>query len=463
MSPDCRRLTGEGPAVVGMLTSSLESGGSVDSAIREVASEGPRISRKLFSDAVNSVDTKCSPGLKEALMHVLDDLPEEAIGYRRAVGMCLAASESSDPTESSRILRDAADSALESVRLMGESYSSSLSFPCMAVFAIGIMVPMILMSLLPMLSIGGMFGADMVSGEMVMAVTLVLIPGGILAMCLWIRSRNPFREENPSFEGWKVSLPLLITIPLMVIHRMMGFDPEGMLLFSLAPAAVVTLAYAWGERRMSMEKNRCIDSLMDSIMDMGNRMLSGENFETAAVGSMESKVHCANVGSRLGHELEMCRGDAGLAVMNAISPVSREMASSIEDIRSCSVRDVEDAGRLAVTMGRQYQNRGVTMRVLETRLKSLTDMMFATAAVFAPMVLGLSVSMLEPLSSLAGYTGMEDTSSVLAVYLVELCVLISLLTSSLGRGGRFVDTLWRFCVMCPVSLLIFAVCGQVSL
>ena len=446
-----------------MLTSSLESGGSLDTAIRSVALEGPVNSRRLFSDAVNSVDTKSHPGLREALTDVLEKLPEQAMGYRRSVGMCIAASESQDRTESSRILRDAADSALENVRLMGESYSSSLSFPCMAIFAIGIMVPMILMSLMPMLSIGGMFGADMISGETVILVTLALIPGGILAMCMWIRSRNPFREDHGRFIGWRTALPLLITIPLIIVHRMLGFDPDGMLLFSLAPAAIITLAYAWGDRKRSVETDRCVDSLMDSIMDMGNRMLSGENFETASVGSMESKIHCSEIGRRLGCELEMCRGDIGSAVRMAISPVSPEMASSINDIRSCSVRDVEDAGRLAVTMGRQYQNRSVTMRVLETRLKSLTDMMFATAAVFAPMVLGLSVSMLEPLSSMAGYSGLEGTSSVLEVYLVELCMLISLLTSSLGRGGRFVDTLWRFCVMCPVSLLIFAICGQVSL
>ena len=446
-----------------MLTSSLESGGSLDTAIRSVALEGPVNSRRLFSDAVNSVDTKGHPGLREALTDVLEKLPEQAMGYRRSVGMCIAASESQDRTESSRILRDAADSALENVRLMGESYSSSLSFPCMAIFAIGIMVPMILMSLMPMLSIGGMFGADMISGETVILVTLALIPGGILAMCMWIRSRNPFREDHGRFIGWRTALPLLITIPLIIVHRMLGFDPDGMLLFSLAPAAIITLAYAWGDRKRSVETDRCVDSLMDSIMDMGNRMLSGENFETASVGSMESKVHCSEIGRRLGCELEMCRGDIGSAVRMAVSPVSPEMASSIDDIRSCSVRDVEDAGRLAVTMGRQYQNRSVTMRVLETRLKSLTDMMFATAAVFAPMVLGLSMSMLEPLSSMAGYNGLEGTSSILEVYLVELCMLISLLTSSLGRGGRFVDTLWRFCVMCPVSLLIFAICGQVSL
>ena len=240
--------------------------------------------------------------------------------------MCRAASESQDRTESSRILRDAADSALENVRLMGEAYSSSLSCPCMAIFAIGIMVPMILMSLMPMLSIGGMFGADMISGETVILVTLALIPGGILAMCMWIRSRNPFREDHGRFIGWRTALPLLITIPLIIVHRMLGFDPDGMLLFSLAPAAIITLAYAWGDRKRSVETDRCVDSLMDSIMDMGNRMLSGENFETASVGSMESKVRCSEIGRRLGCELEMCRGDIDSAVRMAVSAVSTEMA-----------------------------------------------------------------------------------------------------------------------------------------
>ena len=55
MRPDVMRLVDEGPTVVGMITTAVGSGGSLDTAIRVVAEDGPRHSRTLFSHAV------CSP------------------------------------------------------------------------------------------------------------------------------------------------------------------------------------------------------------------------------------------------------------------------------------------------------------------------------------------------------------------------------------------------------------------
>ena len=446
-----------------MITSSLESGGSMDTAVRNIASDGPGISRDLFGKAVSLTDTKGSGVLVDSLRDVLNGLPAQAAGYRRAVSMCISASESSDPTECSKILRDAADSALESVRMVGESYSSSLSSPIPIVFGLGIMVPMILMSLMPMLSIGGMFGADSLNSGMVMTVTTVVIPSGILAMCLWMRSRNPFREERNWRYGWECAIPLIISIPLAVIHQILGLEPESVFLFSVAPAALVTLMYTYVPRREGKRLEDCVGSMMDSVMDMGNMMLSGENFERASVYSLISRDQCAHVGIALEREFDMCRGNPVKAISNAVGPISTEMSDSLRDVYICSERDVEDAGRLAVTLGRQYQNRNVTMEELEAKLKSITDMMFATASFFAPMVLGLSVAMLEPLSGMIGGPDLGGTSTALGMYLVELSALIALLTTSLGRTGGPTEVVWRFCMMCPVSLLIFAICGQVNL
>ena len=158
----------------------------------------------------------------------------------------------------------------------------------------------------------------------------------------------------------------------------------------------------------------------------------------------------------------LCRGDVPSAIEAAVSPVSDGMVHSLEDIQRCSERDSLDAGKLAVTLGRQFQNQDSAMKGLESKLKSMTDMMFGTATVFAPLVLGLSVSMLGPLSEMSGYSGMEGTSTILGAYLIELSLLIALLTSSLGSGNGFCNGLWKFCMMCPVALGVFALCCTVS-
>ena len=456
---NARKLLGECPTVVGMVTASLEAGGSFDSAARYVADEGPPISAGLFSKAVRMADSKASPSVRQALSEILDGIPEGAGGYRQAVSMCMAASESSDRDGMDSMLREASDASLEAVRGMGESYSASLNFPCMAVFAIGIMVPMILMSLMPMMDIGGMFGAAALDRGTVMAITLVAIPAGILLLAANVRAKNPFLVSGGSGDSLKLCAPLLIAAPCgMAYWALVG--GESLLLAAAVPACLAALTLSHG--RYSAEKRRtsCDSGMRDCVYEIGNRMSSGENFESATVESLSGRAECREASISLARALRLCRGDSASAIRSAIGQVSPEMASSLVEVERCSRIDLRDAGGLAIALGRQYQNRKSALSSLEAGMKSMTDMMVGTAMVFAPLILGLSVAMMRPLSRISGFEGVDGAWWILGAYLIELCALISLLTSSLGREEGFVIGLWRFCLMCPVSLVVFTVsCG----
>lgn len=458
-----RRLLNEGPTVVGMMTASLESGGSLGTAVRTVAEEGPGLSRGLFAEVVRLVDTKGCRDIRDGMASRLSELPEGAEGYRRAIHMCLAASDSADRGERLRMLKDASDIALDAVREMGEAYGASLNVPFTTVFGLGIMVPMILMSILPMLGIGGMFGDAPVDQGTVSAVTLVLVPAVILAVSLSMRSSNPFLSRRSDRGEARHALPLLTAVPLAAAYHLAGVGTVGILLYSLAPAAVATMVLMYADRRREIRRIGAERGLRDSLLDLGNRMIAGENFETSVTGALSSRAECAHVAESLSRELALCRGDTASALDRAISPVSEEVAFAVSGVQRCSELDSEDAGGLAVALGRQFQSQRSIMRALEIRMKGMTDMMTATAMVFAPMVLGMSVAMLEPLSEISRFAGMEDTSTVLSVYLVELCALISLLMSSVGSGEGFSRGLWRFCLMCPVSLFVFHICSSIVL
>jgi len=460
---DVRRLMNECPAVIGVLTSTIESGGSIDTAVRAIAEDGPRHSRQLFLDSVRDADTKGSPSLTSSLSSRLSELPEEASGYRRAVMMAVSASESSDEIERTRMLRDSAQIALEAVKEMGEAYGASLTVPCMTVFGIGIMMPMILMSILPMLSIGGMFETGTIDNGAIVLITLVMIPAIILAVSVYLRSRNPFLTESFRIKDLRCLLPIFCSIPLGLIAMRFTDDSTMILLLSLAPACVVCVILMAGGMRGNRVRLAGEQALMDCVFDIGNRMLGGTNFETAAVEASAVRKESEPVSRMLSREFALCRGDVGAAVSCAVEPVSREMSMALCSIQACSERDTEDAGRLAVTLGKQFQSRNAAKRDLEMKLKSTTDMMAGTAMVFSPLVLGLSVSMLEPLTKLAGELSLEGTSTILGIYLVELNALIAILLSSLGSGDGVLQTVWRFCIMCPISLAVFWVCSGISL
>ena len=87
----------------------------------------------------------------------------------------------------------------------------------------------------------------------------------------------------------------------------------------------------------------------------------------------------------------------------------------------------------------------------------MMDTMFSTAAVFAPLVLGLSTSMLTPLTAISGDGGFSGTTAVLMVYLAELCVMIAALVSFLEGNARTENVARRIGMMLPVSMLVFLI------
>ena len=463
MGSDLLRLIDECPTVIGMMTTAVESGGSLDTAIRSVAEDGPKFSRRLFSTAVRVADTKGADGVSQALSEEVGRLPQSASGYRNAVLLCIAASESGSSEERLRLLREASDVALDTVRSMGERYSTSLTVPCMTVFGLGIMVPMILVSIVPMLGVGGLFGSMSIDSGLIVAVTLVVIPVVILVLSMWIRRGNPFISSVHDAKDARCALPLLLAIPLAAVQVHLGSGVEDAILLSVAPAAVVTVILMISDHRDERHRRQCEHGLRDSVFELGNRLLGGGSFETVCAETVSARKECVDVGVRLEREMRLCRGDVLTAINNAVGPVSVEVARAFSDIQRCAVRDTGDAGRLAMALGRQFHNSDNVRGELEMRLKSMKDMMTGTALLFAPIVLGMSISMMGPLSQVTGYQDMGDNGAVLSVYLIELCALISILTSNLGTGEGPRTVVWRFCTMAPIALLVFRVCCVLSL
>lgn len=456
-----RKLTAEGPRVIGLMVSTLQSGNSIDCAIRTVSVEGPRLSSELFSGAVRMADCRKCSGTDTALERVISDLPESASGYRRCLKIVLSAASSSDPEECDMLLREACECSLEAVRVMGERYCASLNAPCLSVYGLGIMVPMLLMSILPLLGIGGLFGSGGFDIGAVSAITLILIPSSLVCVCMWMRMTNPFADEG-TIDIRKLC-PLLLVVPLCAFNYMFTGELTDVIILGVAPAILVALATDIKGHRREIRRRETEETIRECFTDMGERMQEGQNCDTAVIGSLGSHEKTTDVCRRLRGSLSAYRGDYTEAVTASVSPISAECAQSLRDVMVCSRKDNDDAGRLALMLGRQYMNRRTVTEGLSVRLKSLTDMMLATAAVFAPLVLGMSVAILNPLSDLTGQNLMENVNTVLGVYLIELCAIISALISSLKMDEIRGNALWRFSVLTPLSLLVFTICSAISI
>ena len=333
----------------------------------------------------------------------------------------------------------------------------------MAIFCVGIMIPMVMMSVLPMLGISGLFGGSSIDSRVLSAITLVLIPAAVACVMVSIRTKNPFMNisRNPARIGCAV--PLFLAIPLFIVLSYTGMETYRSLCAALAVSSALTFAAVSAGTVSDRSRKRRTDLLTEAVFDMGNYLVTGMPFEESFRAAVLPREECADVARRLDRELALCRGDCIPAIRNAIEPVSEKLADVYCEIYRASMKDIRESGRLALTLGKQLMDQESVRRGIRNDLKSMTDTMSATAAVFAPIVLGLSITILGPLSRISEDVDMSGTGTVLSIYLLELCALISCTLSVLEGDMDRNRMLRRFALFLPVCMTVFLVTTAIRL
>jgi len=456
-------MMNETPSVIGMMSVTLSSGGSFDNAVREIAKNGPRHFSKMFREIVMDADCRSSPDIKRAVMDKVAGLPKQLSSFKRAMHIVSAAFDTADVNERKAMMKDAEKIVLEGLRTMGETYSSSLNSPCLVIFGLGIMLPMIMISMLPMLSMGGLFSVSMIDTKTVSVIVLVLIPLIVGLIAISLRGKNPFFKAELLPADMKFLMPLVSFIPAYLVCTKMGLKDDLSMAIGFVIAGSVTFSCILPSIMKEKERARMEEALKDVLFELGNRLSIGENFENATKKALESKKDCFKLSYMIEREFILCRGDTVSALRAVLDGISPKMADHYCDIYRASTRDLRDAGRMATGLAHQLQDQNRVRKDIENKLKSTMDMMTGTSAIFAPIILGMSIMMLGPISQMTGQILFENIGIILTVYLVELAALISLMSSNLMCRGKTVDVIARFSLIMPVSIIVFTVCSAFSL
>lgn len=462
-SPKVPVLLNECPEVIGMMAVVLGNGGSLDTAVRKVARSSLKESSRLFTPIVADADTRLRPDMVQSLNDMLSSLPEGASAYVMALRMIVSASNAKDDAERKRLMDEARSIALDGLRDAGKAYSSGLNAPCMVIFSVGIMIPMVLMSVLPMLGVSGLFGGSPVDGKVLTVITLVAIPAVVATVIVSIRRGNPFLVMNKEHLALRDVVPFLTAMPLMLVLLSADVEMYVSLCISLAAGAVAAVLFMGSGTGSSRTVKKKTALLTEAVFDMGNYLLAGVPFEESFRTAVRPRKGCADIAERMDREMMLCRGDAVTAIRNTIDPVSPRLAEVFVEIYRASEGDIRESGRLALTLGRQIMDQESVRRGIRNDLKGMTDTMSGTAVVFAPVVLGLSITILGPLSRLSEDVDVSGTALVLAVYLTELSALIACTVAFLQGNVGVRDILRRFAILLPVSLTVFVVMTMMQL
>ncbi len=485
---------GSAPEIVNYMVMSMELAPSIDRALLFAAenAEGPMASE--LKALVWKVQTREYATTEEALAayaRELEGLNEE---LRSAIYNILSASKESNPVVMRSSLRRASELVLTGTRQRVEEFAASLETPAMILFGLGILLPMIIGSLLPMISFGSFdFGLDAAASQSLndwlpaFAISVILMDIGFPAIAFFysrsILSRRPGVHTVSLSSGMldiKKRLPAGIAIALLFLP--LSWAAGTYFLFwgiewsisalvaisGIALAAGIILGLGTRPENRIKELEKLEDQMPDMLFQLGSRLTEGLAIEKAleeVADSMkdteiEKFLSCLMEKlrrSRLGLEELMFSDEAGILTRHP----SRKLRATMKLVVEASGKNPEMAGSMLMSMSNHMRELANTNKDMQVKLRSTIDSMRNTALFFAPVIMGVTVGLYRLLSQTFGEMNAGQSIPefhfimVMGVYLLMTVAIIIAFCSGIenGRGKWQRDV----AVALPVSAIIFSI------
>ncbi len=461
------------PETVNLMIMSLRHEASLSKAIRFAARNEGAYSRELrrcvwrvvmgvhasFEEALHALGLRWSR-YSEELKESLDC-------------MVIASCESTE--QGRRRALDRANSAMVSgTKRRIEEYALSLSGPSMIMFGLGILLPLMVGSFLPMLSWNlwsmdepgataagsdGHFALDTV------VIMNIMFPAIALLVAMSAVSRHPLETTNrpvraptPHASAWLGGAIGVTSVACIAAVWLL----DGQLLYLILLLASIGPAAVWlmSKRDKDAGANRS-SGLEDALFRTGSKMLDGGNFESALSeaskdpggASSEQLRQLSYATNALGHDLDEAVGrrDASVRDSNAVQ--------GLMVVKQAASKDELAAGMLAMDLANYLRDLRELDATLKNRLKPTISMMRMTVNVLGPIVLGVTYAIYLSLTSMvdggaAGNAG--PFFLVLGLFLAETDAVVSYFVWGIGGGRSRGDLMYSIGACLLISELIYS-------
>jgi hypothetical protein len=419
---------------------------SLPNAMRSAAAVASEFGEELRS-SIWSVVMGAHSTFEEALQALAARWGEHSRELKAALHALITAScEGSE--EGRRSALDRASSSLVSgARRRIEDYALGLSLPSMMLFSIGVLLPLMVGSFLPMMSWDMWASIDDpsstatwgLSDGVVLRTVLamnVLFPAIALLIAVDAVSRHPIasgeRESAPRARG-QTAFAVACAVACGAVG-LLGSDCflegtekwVGLTLSCFVPAgACLIVAGEQGARtRASVRKG----SAEDLLFSVGARLVEGDNLESAV----------RKAAGRHGPSLRPGFVENGAGVFDLVTghPASEgSVAEASRVVVRAAAKDEAQAGMLAMDLSRYIKDLSDLELTLRRRLRPTVSMMRLTSHVLAPLMLGVTYAIYLSLASIGGGDMPEPGVFllVLGAFLVEMNSVVAYFVWGIGE------------------------------
>jgi len=449
------------PAVIGAMGMCMSRAPSLERAVEMGTRSGEGSLQKAIASVAWNALTGEAADLRSGLSAWTSGLDRMNDGLRRALHLVMAAEESEGEGRE-RLLDRANVIALEGLREVCERYVGSLSFPVMLVFAFGVLAPVMLFSLIPLMGMdNGPVARDLDLG-MLAFMLLLLVPTFTLGYIRTIMDRNPLRRPRQRWEPiWDRRVLILSFIPVgSCIFAVTGSLPISTLA-GLGTLLSSLIVLGPQERKAEQDIER---SFVDALYRLGNAMLGGQDLERAFEEvSRTEQGPFREWGLRMVHSTRTDRVSLAEAVKADLEMASRYpiLRQNYLAVMTCAEEDHLGAGKLAVNLAQSQGDVAKAQAKVRENLRPVMDMMSTTSILFAPAIIGLTGGIMGMIGG-----GTSALTALASIYVVELAFIVNHFLGGLdgwdhGRRGRR-----SYGTRGAVALVVFltaSLCGQTLL
>ena len=479
------RSLGSAPEAITYMAMSLKLSPSLNKAVEFAAenTEGPLSER--LRGVLWDVYTRKKESIEESFMSFANDWGEWNEDMKRSLYGLLSAAGEGNADSLGRGLERAQETIRAGARRRMEEFVASLKMPTTAFFALCVLLPLIIGTTLPVLSLGGLGvpSIDMASpppaagnGIQVAILLDVVFPAIAFFYSLMLLGRRPGTtgtlaippSSNRATRGrWAAMAGGAAAAPLFLLTLPIGVFAPIAVLWSIVLGVSTYLLLSSLEQRKRRREIRALEQQMpDAIFVIGGKLGEGLSVEQAFAKASESLkgMVASKFLDHIRFSLQLQRrgleetlfGREGLLKDHP----SRMVRVAMKMVIDLSRKDPSAAGKALIDFSHYLRDLQEVERDLKSRLGEIVEAMKSTASFFAPLVLGITAALYLLLAKSFGDIAPLPISTqsfvaALGIYLVVMVPVIANFSVGLETGEDKAE-LWGFLGRAwPLSLALF--------
>lgn len=499
------------PQAVNYMIMSMRLTPSLDKAVEFTAENIDEPFASVMRKILWDVHMRKYDSVDEAFLHFAYEWGERDEEFKRSLYAIKSATTEKTEGGLARTLEKAANTILMGNKTRIEKFTTSLSGPTTILFALGILLPMIVGAMLPMIAlsniniglspnIGKTTNSNSGGSSLIQIILLmdVIFPLSTFAYASYILGKHPgttpppiiperlYNHDSNNDRKRRLSLKrkygilfASIFIPiifiLLAIPQFTGSTDTfkqclGSVLIILGIGLGISHYCIVGTRHQQKEREKVLkmeSEFPDALFHIGSRMAEGMPLEEALKKTSETMKGSAisTLFERIAYTIQVTRADlneilfGNVGVFNKV--YSRTIKTTMKSVVQMVKKDLITAGQIILSIADHLKDMKKVDNDIRVQLGATTDMMRTTSTIFAPIVFGITLSLYGTLfDAFSGITTnileVGAFSLILGVYLILIVIITMYFCAGIyWSGDRIV---WKSYIgnSMPIAVVLYA-------